>query len=361
MNLKKGKAFLHIILVGALLGCFSCSEDIQKSLQPFPTALGKINQLNIIADQDIWDGPVGDTIRYYYSSAYPILPQPEPVYDLRHYTPRDLLTEPLRKELKNYILVANLGNEDSPTAKMIAKDLGNEKIQRAKNDPTYDSSIGRNKWASDQLLVYQFAFSNERLAENIKKNFLGVSKKLKEADLAQLDANVYQSGQDKELEAQVREKFGVNIRIPADYSLATSDEEVMWIRKDTRKANLNVMIKKVKYTDKKQLTKDGLKAIRDSLGSKYISSEIPGTYMRVNDVDLPLITTATQLNGKYAIQANGIWEIVNDFMGGAFVSYLILDEQKNELVFVDGFVHAPGEEKRNLIQYLDHIISSVKI
>lgn len=51
----------------------------------------------------------------------------------------------------------------------------------------------------------------------------------------------------------------------------------------------------------------------------------------------------------------------NDYMGGSFISYLIHNPQKNELLFVDGFVYAPGEDKRNWMQYLEYIMNTRKI
>ena len=52
-------------------------------------------------------------------------------------------------------------------------------------------------------------------------------------------------------------------------------------------------------------------------------------------------------------------DIANDYMGGPFISYLIHNPKKNELLFIDGFMHAPGEEKRDHMQELEHIITSV--
>lgn len=37
--------------------------------------------------------------------------------------------------------------------------------------------------------------------------------------------------------------------------------------------------------------------------------------------------------------------MVNDFMGGVFISYLIYNFEKEELFFVDGFVYVFGKEK----------------
>ena len=47
-------------------------------------------------------------------------------------------------------------------------------------------------------------------------------------------------------------------------------------------------------------------------------------------------------------------------MGGPFVSYMMRNANTNELLFLDGFIHAPGEEKRRYMQELEHVLHSVQ-
>ena len=91
-----------------------------------------------------------------------------------------------------------------------------------------------------------------------------------------------------------------------------------------------------------------------------MSTEIENTYMRINDVDLPMMIQATEINGNYTVEARGIWDIVNDFMGGPFLGYLIHNAKTNELIYIDCFIHAPGKKKRNYIQQLEYVVSSLK-
>jgi len=148
--------------------------------------------------------------------------------------------------------------------------------------------------------------------------------------------------------------------MPSDYFMAINDGEVIWMRKETDKISSNIMLRKVKYEDQGQLSKDYLIEMRDSLGKQYISSTIEKTYMQVNDVDLPVIYNTTKVNGNYAVEGRGVWEIVNDYMGGSFISYLILNPTTSELLFVAGFRHAPGEDKRDFMEQLDYVMHTVK-
>ena len=43
-------------------------------------------------------------------------------------------------------------------------------------------------------------------------------------------------------------------------------------------------------------------------------------------------------------------------MGGPFVNITQLDEKRNRIVTVEGFVYAPGNDKRDLLQQVEAII-----
>ena len=328
--------------------------------EPRVNAFGRANHLVVIADEDLWKGAVGDTFKYYFSSAYLILPQPEPIFDLQHWTAYEITSEPIRQKKRNYLILGNLADMDSPTTKIIAKDLGEENLHRAQSDKNFNSTIGKNKWAEGQNLFYLFGNSKEELIENIKDKFPAIAKKINEADEELIAATVYAGGDHIEVMETVKEKLGVDIRIPHDYFLAFDDGSTIWLRKETDFLSSNIILHRLKYTDKSQLTGAGIKAIRDSLGKKLISTEIENTYMRTNDQDLPMVTRVISLNGNYALEARGIWDIVNDFMGGPFISYIIHKPDTDELLFVDGFVHAPGKKKRDYMQQLEYIFRSIK-
>ena len=50
----------------------------------------------------------------------------------------------------------------------------------------------------------------------------------------------------------------------------------------------------------------------------------------------------------------------NGFMGGAFISYLVYHEPTQSLVFMDGFIHAPEQNKRKYLQRLKVIMDSLE-
>lgn len=353
--------FKNISLLLALVMYMSCASDLTDKLAPTPNSYGKVNELVLVADKSVWEGPVGDTIRYYLSSAYIILPQPEPVLDLRFYEPKDMRAVPGRKNFRSYLFVGDLGDADSPTTKMIKDDIGSEAVYRTESDPSFNISVGNNKWAKNQLLIYQFAKNQDALMENIRKNAATILKRINKHDNEVVEANIYQGGVNAKLVSLVQVKMGVNLKVPYDYELSMNDSinNVLWLRKETDFSSSSIFIRKFPYKDQSQLAKEGIKEQLNELG-KYVSSEIEGTYKRINDVDLPMYASNLQLDGKFVTETRGIWELEGDYMGGPFMSYSILNPEKNEVLLVEGFVHAPGKEKRDYMQQLKHIFGTLR-
>lgn len=359
MNHKGFVIYLAWTVMYALLFSSCTNSSGPSSLQSIPTAFGNIGQVVVVADDDVWEGAVGDTLQFYYSSAYLILPQPEPMLDLVHFTPEDLAKEPTRRELRNYIFVGNMNDEDSPTARMIKEDVGEAAIQEAKESGKRIPKVGKDKWARGQMTVYQFGFSEDELIQALKDNFDVIVNRIQKSDQDRVDATVYIGGENGSLNSLVRNKLGVKLRVPKDYSLALENDDIIWMRRETEESSSNILMKRLAYSDPKQLTKESIKAIRDSAG-RYVSSELEDTYMKINDVDLPMFFEVKNLNKLYAVEARGIWEIENDYMGGPFVSYLVHNPKDNSLIFIDGFLHAPGKDKRNMMMMIEYILQTVE-
>lgn len=354
--------FILKIFVAFIMVLSSCSQEAAQKWQGKPHAVGKMNQIIVVADKTMWEGAVGDTFDMYFASPYLVLPQPEPIYDLRYFAPEKIINYPENKEFRTFIFLSNLKDTDSPTTQIVRKDIGNEKIRAMEEEKGFANSVGKDKWAQNQLVVYMMGISEDKIIENIKKSFPSIIKRIEEQQKVRIEATVYHGGENAKLKQEIQNNFGIQIAIPHDYIQATYDDEnhTMWLRKDTKEANSNILLHKLSYKDQSQLTKAGIKAIRDDLGRRYVSTNSDGSYMRTNDVDLPMFTFPKNINNYYALEARGIWDIVNDYMGGPFISYLIHNPNSNELLYVDGFIHAPGEEKRDHMQELEHILSSVK-
>lgn len=354
---------LFYFWIAAALTICSCSSEVNRQLEPKGSALGKMNEIVVIADKEIREGAVGDTFRYYFESAYPIMPQPEPMFDLRHFTVEELSGQPLRKELRSYTILADLSDADSPTTRMVKRDLGQEKYDAAMKGGSKFSSVGRDKWARGQLLVYLYAPDRTGLEKAIVSSFPAVAKRVHKHDEKQLRSSVYVDRVNLGITDKIKNNFGIEFDVPGDFIVAIENPEdnMLWLRKSGIKIDQNIVLKKVPYTDEAQLSKQGIIDIRNEFGSTYVTSDQENDVMVVDEDNLPVYEYSFELNDHYGKELRGIWEMTNTFSGGPFNSYAILNEKKQEILFIDVFVLAPGTTKRNAMMQLDHIVKTATL
>jgi len=350
---------ISFLLVPALLLLASCSQEQLNRLEPMPSAYGNVNSVIVVADETMIESAPGDTLMYFLEAAYPILPQPEPLFNVRVYSPVQVLARKERKQLRSYIIMADMSDKESATAGMIKRDLGEENVRKALETKGYGTKIVKNRWANGQILVYIFGKDEATLLSNVQKSFPGILQRINEHDSKQVKATAYFQGENKKLQKEIFDSLGVKIELPLKYQKAAFDRErnTYWLRFDYKEYIYNVLIHKEEYKDEKQFTRENLIAMRDTIG-QLIATESPDSRMVVNYTDLPLYVKGATVNGNFALEAKGIWEIENDFMGGPFVSYLIHNPNNGELVLVDGFLFGPGKKKRDAIQTLENIIKT---
>ncbi len=357
--------YLKIIIAISIMLLAACSSEpsqpvsantpVSKKSQSH----GKVNQVLVISDTTLWNGPVGDTFFYYFSAPYILMPQPEPIFDVVQMTPNQLALQPLKKEFRTIVFLADLNDENSATARLVRSDLGPEKLIEIQKNKGSNVTVGQDKWAIKQLLFYVSAYGEDKLMDCVAANFPAMGRKINERDEETVKSTAYQGGEDSQLEADVYAKFNLNLKVPKGFKLAKFDSKTntLWMRSDEREIVSNIMVHKLPYKDKSQLTKAGIKKIRDEI-SGIVTTQQPNTYMHINDVDLPLFAENKTINNIYTLQAKGVWDIVNDFKGGPFISNLMLNTKTNELILVDGFVFAPGKDKRNYMQELELVLAT---
>ena len=355
--MKRFRIRIHIAQLFLVVTLVGCSDTLAR-LESKPNALGSTNEVVVIADSAVWQSATRDTIEFYFESPYPIMPTPEPLFDLRHFTTEDLQADRLRKELRTYLYVADLNDSESATTKAVIEDLGAESVRRARENQEYITTAGLDKWARGQLVVYVFGFGQEDLQDKIIRAFPRISERIRSHDESQLKAATYLNGVSQNLSTLVKSKFGLSMEIPGDYKLAVEDDNFLWIRKDTRDLTSNIAIRKFRYQSEEQLDLEGIINMRNRLGVLIQGSSI-GSFMRTNNQDLPVFTYKKEMDGLFAIESRGIWELTEDYLGGPFINYVLV--QGDEIIMIDGFAYAPGKGKRDFVQQLEYVISRLEV
>jgi len=357
LSIGKSLLLLSLLLI-------ACNSEVSKSsIYNKPKALGKFNEVVVVCDQQMWDGAVGDTFKYYFGSAYPIMPAPEPLFDIRHYTVDDLQSEPLRKELRTYVMLADLSDSDSPTTKMVTRDLGSTKSGEAMRNPDITSTVGKNKWANGQLLIYLFGKDRNTLTNSIAENFTAATERVHDHDSEILKQRTYARELNFGYQAKIQEYFGVNLEVPADFKEVILDEEepMLWLRKDAYKSIMNLVFMKIPYESKTQFEKGEIIKMINNYGAEYVEGKSPSDVLVVNEDDLPILEYTSEIDGKYAKELRGVWEMTDSFRGGPFTANLVNSADDKYVILTFSYVFAPGEDKRDLVQQLDYMVKQIEL
>jgi len=99
---------------------------------------------------------------------------------------------------------------------------------------------------------------------------------------------------------------------------------------------------------------------RDSIGKRFIPGPTDSTYMKTENNISPS-QIFTQIHGKKAIETRGLWNMKNDFMGGPYINYTIIDKKHKRLMVGEGFIYAPAIDKRDYMIQLEAILKTIKL
>jgi hypothetical protein len=353
------RTFSFCFLFLSLLVLSACSEDTVKKLEITPTAYGNVDNIYLISHDYLWKTAVGDSFRNHFEALYPVTPQPEPIFDIRFIDAKKF--GKVHRTHRAIIIMADLSDKEDPATEMIRTALGEEKMKRAETDKRYRIAFHKNRWAMGQVVVYWFAPNKADLLESVSKDYKQVTEIINKLDAETLSKQVYANGQSPRLNDSIKNTFGFEMKIPSDFEIAYRDSNTIWLFEDRQKSSNNILIHSISGIDNKKMSKDSLIAIRNRLSKKYFSSWAEGSFMEVDDENLPIYFSEMLFQEMRALQARGIWRMEKDFMGGPFATYMLPDAKNNRIIFIDAFVYAPGQKKRPEMRRMDAIFSTFKL
>ena len=110
-------------------------------------------------------------------------------------------------------------------------------------------------------------------------------------------------------------------------------------------------------------TLDSLLSLRTEVSKPYIlyKPEDPESYLLTETDNFDVTRREINFKGRYAVDLKGLWKINKYYMGGPFISYTMVDESKNRLYYIEGFLFSPGKPQRDHMRELDTILKTFKI
>ena len=325
MTRKHNILFVFVLLL--LSGCNLLGDSGKSKVN------GRANEVLVVCEQNIWNGPGGDSIRSIFNESVPGLPQIEPSFDIIHRTP--------------------VGFKGSYTS--------HRNILLVNIDTNADNgmSVRHNLWADSQIVVQLFAKDNNDILTILGKDHEALSRLLIKAERARI-SEIYKKSKDLNIAQTIEDQFGIYIDIPRGWVLDKREKGFAWLTLEERKATSHIMIWEYPYVSENQLSPQSLIDTRDSIAKRNVPGANEGSYMTTEKEYVPVFTEETY-NNNYIAKLQGLWKMHNYIMGGPFVQISTVDTKTNRIITVEGFVFAPSTEKRNYVRRLEAILYSISL
>ena len=318
------------ITLFALIALVSCNNNKTKEAYK-QKSVGNINSLQILITDELWGDSVGEEIRNYFAAPTEGLPQVEPLFSINQMDPSTFSGFIKSNRL---FLHVTIGKEDKFTL------VTNEYAK-----PQTGAIITAK---TKQGLIKLIAENQEEIIEAFFKSEIKERQRRTSISPLVIDS--------------LKERFGLNIKMPSAYRIAHKGADFYWIRKDLKKTgSTNILIYEVPLnsisSDSNALRE--ILTIRDSIGGYHLPVEDNGRFG--TDYSYSPNFYITELDENFAYKTKGVWDVKGEFMAGPFLNYAVKDEKNNRYLIIEGFTFAPAERKRNLQFELESIIKSAKI
>ncbi len=299
-----------------------------------PSISGKAGEVTLILNKAEWDTEIGEEFRQIFNRSYEILPQYEPIFDIIHVTHNSFGN--IFKSQRNIVIT-----EISPTNK-------NSRI-----------SVQKDVWARPQIVISLYGKDDEAIISLLKKYDNKIITLLEEMERKRLQ-DVYKRNQDKSVVQKISNDHNLSIVIPKGYKLNVDSPDFVWLSQEEAGIVQSILAYYYEYKDDSTFTRDYLIAKRDRFLKKYVSGTVEGSYITTEKEFNPIFLEYSLRGERYVAEIRGLWKMEKGVaMGGPFVNITALDEKRNRVVTVEGFVFAAGHNKRNFMRQVEAIVYSI--
>jgi hypothetical protein len=329
------KTYIKIVAIILMVSMMTaCAENRNRSGKDRSIG-GTAEILVVVQNDDQWNGRIGDSLRHFFCDYQYGLPQPESRNELKH--------------------IKEAGFTD-----LFMK---NKCILQVEINPSLEKAVAETAvdlWAAPQRYVKISAPNITTWVELFDKQKEVYQQWFDVVERARI-LNVFRPTKDEAIEKAIAKKFGFTLTVPQGFFIAKDEPDFMWLRKELERSSACIVIYQTPYMDTLQFEVNSLVAMRDMMMQQHIPGPLEGSYMGTETEFVPpLVTTVNDFPAGYTKEMRGMWRVVNDFMGGPFVSYTFVDSRTGQLVTVEGYYYEPNQKKRNMLLQLESIAYSLK-
>lgn len=336
----------------------SCVLEDKETLSD--SAMGEAGDVAIFSDEAGWND-YGDLVDSVFMKRLPGMPNHEPYFRVRRCN--ETMFSGLYK--KNYNLLILIHGENWPTLKSLFSTGTQEHIRTILAGDEIKLLVDEDKWARPQVVHYIIAPRLFQLKNELRSNGEFYLYRLLDAERkATVSSLIHQREKFDTFYNNRLEERGYAIRKTDQYRLSVLSDSFIGLSRYIADRFQGSYLFAEDYIDQGQFSTEYIVQKHNQILGKHVQgSDHPDglpTYMAI-DEKVPLGRRVMKLNGRYAVETRGWWEMVNEFKGGPFVSYTIHCPEINKVVTIEGVVFAPGRGKAKMLRQLELILSTFEV
>lgn len=250
-----------------------------------------------------------------------------------------------RASIQNNVIMAGLIDANDIISQQITKMLSPELVAKVRSNETYVFRK-ENPWAKGQLLLVLTSESIEQLKKNLADNADYLFSILHNKKIEKTAATIYSRYEQTELADTLMQKYGFQIRIPHDYHFFQDIPQNNFVHFRRVNPERWIYVHWVETDDPTVvLDKDWFFKKRAEIGRLHYENDIV--------VDTLYQFSETEINGRWALQFEGLWENTEKVAGGAMKAFVFYDEDTHRAYIIDCAIYAPS--RPNKLVYLNQL------
>jgi len=325
---------VHGMLVLFIAGfMFACNTGNKPA--PKADASGGTLEILVVTDHvDQWESVLGDTVKNFFGQPVGNIPQAEPMFT-----------------------IANMGKEGFSKMFQPHHAILIMTVDRDREKPLVETK--KDLWAAPQRVIKISAPSEAAIIEEFVKYQDTFLELFKEVEIERTN-KTYSTALERPIIQKIYKEYDLVLDVPVGFNIAANTGRFVWMRREPQKFSQGLMIYWEDYVDTSQFNPEYIIQKRNKMTKAHIPGPSDGSYMTTSTSIIEPEFKRIDLNGYFAVETRGLWEVEGDFMGGPFVSYTTVDEASNRVVTIEGYVYAPNAKKALLLHQVDAILHTLR-
>lgn len=354
------RAFQLSLLFFFVFAISSCNQEGTSDAMK-PKAKGSIGEIVLAIDSTKWAGQVGEELRGIFEADLPGMLRSEPQFKVHRVDPRAMTR--MLKLYTNLIFVTTFDDKKGGS-QVINAQFTPESKAKAAADPSMYSLRMEDEFALGQEVLYLFGNNEEELIANLRKNKDQLQNLFEVRERNRL-AKPLLARKNAAAQSDARKNLGIEIMPPISYQIAKSEPGFLWLRQPSpteKRPDISVFFHVSDYIKEEQTFPQNILELRDSLSKVHIygDPEDPNSFI-TSENQIPPAFRNLVINNNFTVEIRGTWKTNNLSMGGTYLGYLMVDQKKGKLYYMEGFVYFPNEMHRDALREIQTVLLNTNI